>query len=89
MSQTTEDLLAVFRDALLETTGKAFPNSTLETSLFDLGLESIEIAGAIARIEDVLSIRIDDVTLASVNTLGDLQDIVARLLEQKKGSAPA
>lgn len=79
MSGAEGELVDLFKRAVADVTGREFPDVTAETAIFDLGLDSITIAGVVARIEDVAHISLPDADLAGIRTVGDLTALVRRV----------
>ena len=82
MSQSV-DVIALFQKAALEVSGKQLSGLTNETVISKLGLDSVAVMELVSYFEEKLTIRMPDEDLASIQTLGDLNKLVTRLVAQK------
>jgi acyl carrier protein len=79
----TVDVLALFQKAALEVNGKQLSGLTAETVISKLGLDSVAVMELVSYFEEKLSIRMPDEDLATIQTLGDLDKLVQRLVAAK------
>ena len=70
----------LFARAALEVDNRKLTGLTSDTVISSLGMDSVTTMELIAYFEEKLQIRIPDEDLGRVRTLGDLRDIVARLV---------
>jgi acyl carrier protein len=77
---TRESLVEELVGLLSKTLERPRPMSADTALIGDLGLESIQVIEYLCEVEDHFDLAIDEDTLADVNTIGDLADVVARLL---------
>jgi acyl carrier protein len=70
----------LFARAALEVDNRKLTGLTRDTVITSLGMDSVTTMELIAYFEEKLQIRIPDEDLGRVRTLGDLHDIVARLV---------
>jgi acyl carrier protein len=78
----TVNLTQLFAQAALEVNGKKLDGLTKDTVISKLGLDSVAVMELVSYLEEKLSIRMPDEDLAKVQTLGDLGDVVKRLVPQ-------
>jgi acyl carrier protein len=76
----TVNVSQLFAQAALEVNGKKLDNLTRDTVISKLGLDSVAIMELVSFFEEKLNIRMPDEDLAKVQTLGDLGDVVKRLV---------
>jgi acyl carrier protein len=76
MNASKHDVVALFRDAVMEAGGVKLDKLTLDTSIADLALDSIAVMESIAIVEDRLGIRIADEDLARLTCLRDLEALI-------------
>lgn len=76
----TVNVLSMFAEAALEVNGKKLDGLTRQTVIAKLGLDSVAVMELVSVFEEKLSIRMPDEDLAKVQTLGDLSDLVKRLV---------
>jgi len=79
----TVDVIALFQKAALEVNGKQLTGLKSDTVISKLGLDSVAVMELVSYFEEKLSIRMPDEDLASIQTLGDLDKLVQRLVAQK------
>jgi len=72
------DFFALFQQAASEVSGKTFDSLDKATTLSDIGLDSVAVIELVGYLEEKLNVRLPDEELASVNTLGDLDDLLQR-----------
>jgi acyl carrier protein len=70
----------LFSQAALEVNGKKLTGLSRETVISKLGMDSVAVMELVSFFEEKLSIRMPDEDLAKVQTLGDLGDVVKRLV---------
>lgn len=76
----TVNLIQLFTQAALEVNGKKLDGLTKDTVIAKLGLDSVAVMELVSFLEEKLAIRMPDEDLAKVQTLGDLGDVVKRLV---------
>ncbi len=76
----TVNVLQLFAQAALEVNGKKLEGLTRETVISKLGLDSVAVMELVSFLEEKLNIRMPDEDLAKVQTLGDLGEVVKRLV---------
>jgi len=74
------NIIQLFSQAALEVNGKKLDGLTKDTVISKLGLDSVAVMELISFFEEKLNIRMPDDDLAKVQTLGDLGDVVKRLV---------
>lgn len=74
------NIIQLFSQAALEVNGKKLDGLTKETVISKLGLDSVAVMELVSFLEEKLNIRMPDEDLAKVQTLGDLGDVVKRLV---------
>jgi acyl carrier protein len=77
------DVIALFQKAALEVSGKQLSGLKADTVISKLGLDSVAVMELVSYFEEKLSIRMPDEDLATIQTLGDLDKLVQRLVSQK------
>jgi len=70
----------LFTRAAFEVDNRKLTGLSGETLISSLGMDSVATMELVAYLEEKLQIRIPDEDLGRVRTLGDLKDIVARLV---------
>ena len=70
----------LFTRAALEVDNRKLTGLSGETLIASLGMDSVATMELVAYFEEKLQIRIHEEYLGRVRTLGDLKDIVARLV---------
>jgi acyl carrier protein len=76
----TVNVTQLFAQAALEVNGKKLENLTQNTVISKLGLDSVAVMELVSFFEEKLNIRMPDEDLAKVQTLGDLGEVVKRLV---------
>ena len=76
----TVNVTQLFAQAALEVNGKKLEGLTRDTVISKLGLDSVAVMELVSFFEEKLNIRMPDEDLAKVQTLGDLGDVVKRLV---------
>jgi acyl carrier protein len=76
----TVNIIQLFSQAALEVNGKKLDGLTKDTVISKLGLDSVAVMELVSFFEEKLNIRMPDEDLAKVQTLGDLGDVVKRLV---------
>jgi len=76
----TVNVLQLFAQAALEVNGKKLEGLTKDTVISKLGLDSVAVMELVSFFEEKLEIRMPDEDLAKVQTLGDLGEVVKRLV---------
>lgn len=74
------NITQLFSQAALEVNGKKLDGLTKDTVISKLGLDSVAVMELVSFFEEKLNIRMPDEDLAKVQTLGDLGDVVKRLV---------
>jgi acyl carrier protein len=74
------DVIAVFKQAALEVHGRDLGRLGPATEISTLGLDSIAVMEMTGYLEEKLNVRIPDEDLAEIETLGELDALVQRLL---------
>ncbi|MBR4879987.1 MAG: acyl carrier protein [Clostridia bacterium] len=69
------------RAIIEEITGLDADEITVEATLDDLGLDSLDVVEIIMASEDEFDITIEDDALTGVKTLGDVVDIITDLID--------
>jgi acyl carrier protein len=75
MSERSEPL-ELLRSIVAEVIEKPLPPITLETPISELGIDSIEVAEIVLRIEDRFGIEIPAATWMRLRTLGELVEVI-------------
>jgi acyl carrier protein len=76
----TVNVSQLFAQAALEVNGKKLEGLTKDTVISKLGLDSVAIMELVSFFEEKLNIRMPDEDLAKVQTIGDLGEVVKRLV---------
>ena len=76
----TVNVTQLFAQAALEVNGKKLEGLTRDTVISKLGLDSVAVMELVSFFEEKLNIRMPDEDLAKVQTLGDLGEVVKRLV---------
>jgi acyl carrier protein len=79
MAQTV-NVVELFHAAALEVNGKKLGALSKDTVISKLGLDSVAVMELVSYFEEKLAIRMPDEDLAKVQTLGDLGELVKRLV---------
>lgn len=74
------NIIQLFTQAALEVNGKKLDGLTKDTVISKLGLDSVAVMELVSFFEEKLNIRMPDEDLAKVQTLGDLGEVVKRLV---------
>ena len=74
------DVVEMFKQAALEVDNRKLPQLTRETVIATLGMDSVAIMELVSYFEEKLAVRIPDEELGRIRTVGDLRDILVRLL---------
>ncbi len=74
------NIIQLFAQAALEVNGKKLDGLTKDTVISKLGLDSVAVMELVSFFEEKLNIRMPDEDLAKVQTLGDLGEVVKRLV---------
>ena len=74
------NIIQLFAQAALEVNGKKLDGLTKDTVISKLGLDSVAVMELVSFFEEKLNIRMPDEDLAKVQTLGDLGNVVKRLV---------
>lgn len=74
------NIIQLFSQAALEVNGKKLDGLTKDTVISKLGLDSVAVMELVSFFEEKLNIRMPDEDLAKVQTLGDLGNVVKRLV---------
>jgi acyl carrier protein len=82
MSEPQIDVLELFTRHAREVTGKRFDRITYQSTIAELGIDSVAIAELVAKIEDELHIRIPDDDFMQIQTVQDIADLVTALVRQ-------
>ncbi len=77
---TNVNMISLFQAAALEVNGKKLDGLTSSTVISKLGMDSVAVMELVSYFEEKLSIRMPDEDLAQVQTLGDLGNLVKRLV---------
>jgi acyl carrier protein len=72
------DVLALFKDAAWQTTGRHFDDVTLESAIASLGLDSVALLETLGLCEERLGVRFEDEDLRTLTTIRDLEALVGR-----------
>ena len=74
------DVIGLFKQAALEVHGRELGALEATTEISTLGLDSVAVMEMTGCLEEKLKIRIPDEELAEVETLGDLDTLIRRVL---------
>lgn len=77
------DVLEMFKQAAFEVDNRRLPDLKPDTAIATLGMDSVAVMELVSYFEEKLSIRMPDEDLAQIQTLGDLDKLVQRLVSQK------
>ena len=72
------DVVALFRDASFEVSGRRLEGLTLQTAIADLSLDSVQILEIVAYTEERPGVRLTDDDLQGVSTLAELGALLQR-----------
>ena len=79
----TVDVIEMFKQAAFEVDNRRLPDLRPDTVIATLGMDSVAVMELVSYFEEKLSIRMPDEDLASIQTLGDLDKLVQRLVSQR------
>jgi acyl carrier protein len=79
------DVIGLFKQAALEVHGRELGSLDPATEISTLGLDSVAVMEMTGCLEDKLKIRIPDEELAEVETLGELDTLIRRVIAGKEG----
>ena len=74
------DVIGLFRQAALEVHGRELGALDAATEISTLGLDSVAVMEMTGCLEEKLKIRIPDEELAEVETLGELDMLIRRVM---------
>ncbi len=80
MSLTREQVLERTTEVLKKHAKGEVQLSEKTEIVADLGIDSLGVMEALAEVEDALEVTFDDEQLQGISTLGDLVDLIARLV---------
>ena len=78
------DVIGLFKQAALEVHGRELGALDATTEISTLGLDSVAVMEMTGCLEDKLHIRIPDEELAEVQTLGELDTLIRRVIAGKE-----
>lgn len=78
------DVIGLFKQAALEVHGRQLGPLDAATEISTLGLDSVAVMEMTGCLEEKLQIRIPDEELAEVDTLGDLDTLIRRVIAGKE-----
>jgi acyl carrier protein len=78
------DVIGLFKQAALEVHGRELGALEATTEISTLGLDSVAVMEMTGCLEDKLTIRIPDEELAEVETLGQLDTLIRRVIAGKE-----
>ena len=78
------DVIGLFKQAALEVHGRELGALDAATEISTLGLDSVAVMEMTGCLEDKLKIRIPDEELAEVETLGELDTLIRRVIAGKE-----
>ena len=79
------DVIELFRQAAREVHGRELEGLDATTEISTLGLDSVAVMEMTGCLEEKLKIRIPDEELADVETLGDLDALIRRVIARQEG----
>jgi acyl carrier protein len=74
------DVIGLFKQAALEVHGRELGTLEATTEISTLGLDSVAVMEMTGCLEEKLKIRIPDEELAEVQTLGELDTLIRRVM---------
>jgi len=74
------DVIKLFKDAALEVSNRKLEKLERDTVISQLGMDSVAVMELVSYFEEKLEVRMPDEELARVNTIGDLQTLIQRLM---------
>ena len=80
MRNTDQELIGILKDAVYDVNLRELGNISAETKLSELGLDSVAIMEMIGILEENLNIRIKDEAVTTLNSVGDLLNLIRSLL---------
>jgi acyl carrier protein len=84
------ELSAIVLELLEKETGESYPDLDEQTSLREgLNLDSLDMAGLLLHTEGRFGIQVETELLESINTVGDLLDVLERKIAAKDGKHAA
>jgi acyl carrier protein len=87
---TREQLSAIVLELLEKETGETYPNLDERTSLREgLNLDSLDMAGLLLHTEGRFGIQIETELLESINSVGDLLNVLQKKIAAKDGRSAA
>ena len=87
---TREELSTIVHELLEKETGESYPGLHESTKLRDgLNLDSLDMAGLVLHIESRFGIQIETELLESINTVGDLLNVLQKKIAAKDGRSAA
>jgi acyl carrier protein len=72
------DVIKLFQEAAFEVSGRKLEGLTLDTPLAELALDSVIVLEVVSHVEQTLSIRFEDEDLARLQTMRDLESLIAK-----------
>jgi acyl carrier protein len=78
------DVIGLFKQAALEVHGRELGALDAATEISTLGLDSVAVMEMTGSLEEKLKIRIPDEELAEVETLGELDTLIRRVIAGKE-----
>lgn len=78
------DVIGLFKQAALEIHGRELGALEATTEISTLGLDSVAVMEMTGSLEEKLKIRIPDEELAEVETLGQLDTLIRRVIAGKE-----
>jgi acyl carrier protein len=76
------EMLALIRSTFREVIERPLGELNLDTSIADLGIDSVSVAEIVFRIEDALGIEVPTAEWVRIRTLVDFVDVVDRARRQ-------
>jgi len=87
---TREELSTIVHELLEKETGESYPGLHETTKLRDgLNLDSLDMAGLLLHTEGRFGIQIETELLESINTVGDLLNVLQKKIAAKDGRSAA
>lgn len=78
MAKSRNELLEMFQQTATEIVEREFPNISEATVISDLGIDSLGMLEIIGSMERQLKIQIPDESLAGIQTVRDLLEVVEK-----------